>query len=648
MDVGDAFVATDFDGDELVLDGAVTVAIENDVPIAGMAQEMFLTNLLDNEATVDLAFSIGADEPGAFTLTQAMGSDGSQTTLDNNDPVFGLVDGVVTQMSSDAVLLEWHLNSGSSDPLLYPDGSWSAVLATASGSQSDFEDATVFTVIVNADGTYTVRLDNPLQLDGAAEPFVLNFAGTGVSGGFSNQLIFFDSTEPDDNTEGTTDGNPDGIPDGSTIMVVAVGYLEDGTIGSVNSSTPGMGISDANTIDTDDGNGTTQSEELRVFFGEPVDPDLIDGALNDGFSLATEGGNTNDAQFIEKPVDFIKITLDSLNGDGDTGVLGSKDEFAIIGVVIEGIGVEGLTNVIWFKVEGEGNGASTDEVLIITQGMTGDGSIGSGDGSLSNPYVVDMSFDGSGTWTGTAKVDGEFATLLFQADPTTDSSYRVVAAEGKLDSEGFDIDTTFTATATDGDGDSVSTEFDVNFVSGTVLTGSEFSDVLQGNGDNETIFGLGGDDILMGDGGNDTLDGGAGADQNFGETGNDIIVFDSLDTVIDGGAGEDTLLAEIGSGDAIDLTTFAGTLAGIEVIDLEGDGGANILTLAAADLLQSDTDTLTVFGDGGDTVNAGGGWTDAGSGMVNGVAVDIFTQTVGSLVTLNLDTDIGTVNIAIV
>jgi hypothetical protein len=31
--------------------------------------------------------------------------------------------------------------------------------------------------------------------------------------------------------------------------------------------------------------------------------------------------------------------------------------------------------------------------------------------------------------------------------------------------------------------------------------------------------------------------------------------------------------------------------------------------------------------------------------MVNGVAVDIFTQTVGSLVTLNLETDIGTVNI---
>ena len=267
-------------------------------------------------------------------------------------------------------------------------------------------------------------------------------------------------------------------------------------------------------------------------------------------------------------------------------------------------------------MEGEGNGASTDETFIITQGaFDGEGSLTGTfqDGSLANPYVVDMAFDADGTWTGTAKVVGDFATLLFQADPTTDSSYRVVAAEGKGGSEGFDIDTTFTATATDADGDAVTTEFDVNFIAGTVLTGTEFSDVLKGNGDNELIFGLGGDDILFGDAGDDTLDGGAGADQNFGGADNDIIVFDSDDTVIDGGTGEDTLLA---SGGDIDLTAFSAsnTLTGIEVIDLEADGGANTLTLAAADLIQSDTNIVTVFGEVNDAVVAGGGWTAAGTG----------------------------------
>ena len=83
-----------------------------------------------------------------------------------------------------------------------------------------------------------------------------------------------------------------------------------------------------------------------------------------------------------------------------------------------------------FVLEGEGNGASTDEVLIITQGMTGDGSIGSGDGSLSNPYVVDMSFDGSGTWPGTAPGTERQLALLRSstAAPTRSTPTRAAAA----------------------------------------------------------------------------------------------------------------------------------------------------------------------------------------------------------------------------
>jgi hypothetical protein len=69
------------------------------------------------------------------------------------------------------------------------------------------------------------------------------------------------------------------------------------------------------------------------------------------------------------------------------------------------------------------------------------------------------------------------------------------------------------------------------------------------------------------------------------------------------------------------------------------DTGTNQLTLRVQDVLDlSDTDVLTVLGDAGDSVNAGTGWTQAGS---DGQGHDIYTQTVGGVVaTLIVDSDI--------
>jgi Ca2+-binding RTX toxin-like protein len=51
------------------------------------------------------------------------------------------------------------------------------------------------------------------------------------------------------------------------------------------------------------------------------------------------------------------------------------------------------------------------------------------------------------------------------------------------------------------------------FISGvTRIAGSEFNDILTGNGGNNILDGRGGDDVLVGNGGNDTLTGGTGAD----------------------------------------------------------------------------------------------------------------------------------------
>src|SRR3546814_8803528 len=93
-----------------------------------------------------------------------------------------------------------------------------------------------------------------------------------------------DTTDPDANSA-------DGIPDVSTIMALATAFDSDGTVGTVNSSTNGMGVSEGNTIDVNDG----LSEELFLDFGEPADPAVINGR--------------NDPQFQPRLITFATITF---------------------------------------------------------------------------------------------------------------------------------------------------------------------------------------------------------------------------------------------------------------------------------------------------------------------------------------------------
>ena len=104
------------------------------------------------------------------------------------------------------------------------------------------------------------------------------------------------------------------------------------------------------------------------------------------------------------------------------------------------------------------------------------------------------------------------------------------------------------------------------------------------------------------------------------------------------GAGSDTL--RVDSGD-VDLSAFAGTIAGVEGVDLATDAGANVLTLTAQDILDaSDSDVLTIDGTGADSVAAGTGWSDGG---VSG-DYHTYTKLIGpDLATLLVDTDV-TVN----
>lgn len=158
-------------------------------------------------------------------------------------------------------------------------------------------------------------------------------------------------------------------------------------------------------------------------------------------------------------------------------------------------------------------------------------------------------------------------------------------------------------------------------------TGTNNGDTLiasQGNSAIDVLIGGLGDDNLNADGGDDVLIGGEGDDNFSIATGNT-----SAEFRFDGGEGVDTL--NLGgaafSGD-LDLTAIADTrIVDIERISLIGSG-TNALTLDLLEVLNisSDSNSLIVRRDEGDTVNVGSGWTNAGHTVVDGINYRRLTQ----------------------
>ena len=126
------------------------------------------------------------------------------------------------------------------------------------------------------------------------------------------------------------------------------------------------------------------------------------------------------------------------------------------------------------------------------------------------------------------------------------------------------------------------------------LTGSDYADVLKGDGGANILRGLDGDDELRGNDGQDSLSGGAGADRLDGGGGADRLYGnengtsdESVDVFIfDTGHGDDTILDFADDEDQIDLSAFS--LSGFDEltitsildsveIDLTEHGGGTIL-----------------------------------------------------------------------
>jgi len=186
------------------------------------------------------------------------------------------------------------------------------------------------------------------------------------------------------------------------------------------------------------------------------------------------------------------------------------------------------------------------------------------------------------------------------------------------------------------------------------LGGSEWNDVLYGDGNANILTGNAGQDLLSGGDGNDTLTGNNGSDTLIGGAGDDVLTagddVEGHGDLLEGGAGADTLT---GSSKGQTIATYEHSTAGVSIDlmaqtahggDAEGDvlaaipnliGSAfdDVLTASDYDAVRdffirggdgddritsrngSDTSFHSIYGDAGnDTLDIARGLADAGSG----------------------------------
>lgn len=177
------------------------------------------------------------------------------------------------------------------------------------------------------------------------------------------------------------------------------------------------------------------------------------------------------------------------------------------------------------------------------------------------------------------------------------------------------------------------------------LIGSNFGDVLTGDGGSNAIFSTGGDDVLSGLAGGDLLAGGDGNDTLSGGDGNDSLIGDAGNDTLHGGAGLDIVgygdapagvTVNLGNGvaqdtggagiDTLILGTIENLLGSLHNDILTGDGADNVLIGLAGDdtLTGGNGNDLLLDGVGDDVLTGGSGQDTASYGTATGaVAVDL-------------------------
>ncbi|MEH6542248.1 hypothetical protein, partial [Halopseudomonas sp.] len=210
LNLSGAFIATDADGDYVVLDSAVTVQIEDDIPInqqAGLVDVTVHEDALNNAQSVGngespaqtvshaitaavlaTTVSVGADEPVTFTLN-TLAADADESVADES------IDGeVVLDTAGNPVTSGGPLNA-----VVYKvvEGEIQGVVV---GDGVNGSDRVVFTLTADADGGFVVTLvdqiDHPTassDVAGDRETLGLNLSGAFIATDADGDYVVLDS-----------------------------------------------------------------------------------------------------------------------------------------------------------------------------------------------------------------------------------------------------------------------------------------------------------------------------------------------------------------------------------------------------------------------------------------------------------------------
>lgn len=343
-------------------------------------------------------------------------------------------------------------------------------------------------------------------------------------------------------------------------------------------------------LDTADYSATPSDVNLQVFLA--IDP-LGGGAPQDGFVQAVTGDE------ILTPVDDQRDALVGIerfiSGDGNDAIDGSDQG----GDTIEGRG--GADRIAGLGGDDDLAGGEGDDRI---EGGAGDDRIagGKGDDLLAGGAGADAVRGGDGN----------------------------DAADYSASDAGVDVDLARSGPQSGGD------------AQGDVLTaienlqGSDFADLLRGDGAANILVGLDGDDRLSGRGGGDQLAGGDGEDALFGQSGGDLMKGGAAADLLQGGKGADALKGG-GGDDLLDGGAGRDRMAGGGGDDVfvfgEGYGKDEALDYrAGADSLRLDA---VLFGDA--SIDTGQEVVDAFAALSGNGRVVTFDFGAGDVLTLRGD-----------
>jgi hypothetical protein len=570
------YTIEDADGDTASSILTITVDEDSTPTVTANSSIVDETGGLDSDTQSLVANFYNDTGAVALSATDATWYPTTDTLLADNGAWKVVVNGNGTYTVTQLLVMEHPNATDPNDPIVV------GITATATESGSADTASTSFSVTFLDDGPSLITSQNSLMT---------NTIGNSVS------AIFDFDLGADDGSLAVTFGEPLFTTDGDPIILTKV---NDGTWVGHTSTYFGMG--EENNIFVLDIDLTNQTYTVDL-----VGPGLI-AALES--ALAGEG-----TSFGSGPGNYY-ILPDVANVSSELVQISGYENFDLSASGLNLENANFVTDVITLATAGEVNLQNNfygvkqphlgdKEILVLD--FTDDNFFGTAfDGPAVHSITLVAQKSSSLTWvayddngnvlgheafnasagkTFTVSADnGEFISYIGIYGGDTNTGI-VVTSVSTLSNTG-QADVVFEVVGTDGDGD----------VSDTAIINVQ----VDGSGN---LTGTDASEVLSGDDNDNTIDGGAGSDALYGGLGDDTLIYDSDDSVIDGGEGVDTLI--VNDGDILDLSN----VSSIETVQLGENAsvvasGTTFPEINATDVITvADNNTLIIHGNDTNEVN---------------------------------------------